>query len=96
MIQFFEWDSEGGGKHWNHYKDEVARLAKMGITAVWVPPPTKSSSPDGVGYGIYDLWDMGEFDQKGETRTKWGTKEELQAAIKAAKKEGVVTYFDGR
>ena len=22
----------------------------------------------------YDIWDLGEFDQKGDTRTKWGTR----------------------
>lgn len=94
MIQFFEWNSKGGGVHWNHFKEQIPRLSKMGITAAWLPPPTKSSSPDGVGYGIYDLWDMGEFDQKGSVRTKWGTKDELKEAIDTAKKNDVVVYFD--
>ena len=33
--------------------------------------PTKADSPDGNGYGIYDLFDLGEFDQKGSVATKW-------------------------
>lgn len=35
------------------------------------PAPTKADSPDGNGYGIYDLFDLGEFDQKGSVATKW-------------------------
>jgi hypothetical protein len=37
---------------------------------------------------------LGEFDQKGGVRTNWGTKEELIAAIKAAKDNGIVSYAD--
>lgn len=36
-------------------------------------------------YCRYDLWDLGEFDQKGSKETKWGSKEDLVAAIKKAK-----------
>lgn len=39
-------------------------------------------------------WWYFQFDQKGAVRTKWGTKDELLEAIKAAKKEGIVTYCD--
>lgn len=42
----------------------------------------------------YDLWDLGEFDQKGGKRTKWGTKEELLGAIKVAADKGIITYID--
>lgn len=43
---------------------------------------------------IYDLWDLGEFDQKGGKRTGWGTKEELIQAIKVARENGVLSYID--
>ena len=42
----------------------------------------------------YDIWDLGEFDQKGGARTKWGTKEELLKAIKTASDKGIITYID--
>ena len=42
----------------------------------------------------YDIWDLGEFDQKGAQRTNWGTKDELLAAIKTAADKGIVTYID--
>ena len=42
----------------------------------------------------YDIWDLGEFEQKGSKRTKWGTKDELLQAIKVAKEHGIITYID--
>ena len=42
----------------------------------------------------YDIWDLGEFDQKGAKRTKWGTKEDLLQAIKVAADKGIITYID--
>ena len=38
---------------------------------------------DGVGYAPYDLYDLGEFDQKGSVRTKYGTRQEYIDAINA-------------
>ena len=34
-----------------------------------------------AGYSTYDLFDLGEFDQKGSVRTKYGTKEEYLSAV---------------
>ena len=43
---------------------------------------------------IYDLYDLGEFDQKGTVRTKYGTKEELIAAIDELHKYDIQVYAD--
>lgn len=45
MLQAFEWYVEGGGKHWKKLEEEVPRLSDIGITAMWLPPPTKASNP---------------------------------------------------
>lgn len=42
----------------------------------------------------YDIWDLGEFDQKGSVGTKWGKKEDLVRAIKTAKDKGIISYID--
>ena len=34
-----------------------------------------------MGYGVYDLYDLGEFDQKGTIPTKYGTKQEYLDAV---------------
>lgn len=57
------------------------------------PPGCKASSQQGNGYDIYDLYDLGEFDQKGGVGTKWGTKEELLSLAKAGKEVGVGLYW---
>lgn len=41
-----------------------------------------------------DLWDLGEFDQKGTVRTKWGSREDLKALEKVAQDNEVLLYFD--
>ncbi len=67
------------------------RFADMGITAVWIPPPTKGASASSTGYDIYDTWDLGEFahprdvegDVKPPNRTKYGTREHLEKPCKS-------------
>lgn len=94
MMQFFEWHLEADGKHWIRLKERAGRLKEAGIDAFWIPPVTKAITKDDNGYGVYDLYDLGEFDQKGSIRTKYGTKEELMAAIKACHNVGMAVYVD--
>jgi alpha-amylase len=69
-------------------------LKTVGISMVWLPPGCKASRPDGTGYDIYDLYDLGEFDQKGSRRTKWGSKEELIELANVAKQLGIGLMWD--
>lgn len=94
MMQYFEWELEDDGQHWKRLKEDAEHLGEMGITAVWIPPCFKGTESDDVGYGIYDLYDLGEFDQKGTVRTKYGTKEELLEAIDALHEQGIQVYAD--
>ncbi|BGP33020.1 hypothetical protein JCM10296v2_004809 [Rhodotorula toruloides] len=94
LLQGFEWYQEGGGKYYAWLAGKAKELGEMGITAIWIPPPTKADGPNSVGYSIYDLWDLGEFDQKGGKATKWGTKDELLECVKKLKENGIVVYID--
>lgn len=49
---------------------------------------------NGNGYDCYDLYDIGEFDQKGTRATKWGPKEDLQELAREAKKLGIRIIWD--
>jgi len=40
------------------------------------------------------MYDLGEFDQKGSVRTKYGTRNELLAAVAEAKRQGIHLYWD--
>ena len=77
MIQFFHWYNEDNGTLWDEVAGQAEKLSSLGINAVWLPPAYKAAA-GGVspGYDVYDLFDLGEFDQKGSVRTKYGTKEQ--------------------
>ena len=94
MMQYFHWDYPADGSLWNQVAGDAQALADAGISALWLPPPTKAQSIDDVGYGTYDLWDLGEFDQKGGIRTKYGTRQQLDQAITAAHQAGLQVYID--
>ncbi len=95
MMQFFHWYTSADGNFWKHVKEEAPKLARMGITAAWLPPACKAAAGGySVGYDIYDLYDLGEFDQKGTVRTKYGTRDEYIEAIRALQKEGIQALVD--
>lgn len=50
--------------------------------------------PCGIGYDIYDLYDLGEFDQKGTIATRWGSKKDLQELVRAAEDVNIGIYWD--
>lgn len=95
MMQFFHWYIAPDGHLWNELKDKAKDLANAGITSVWLPPAYKGIGGGyDVGYGVYDMYDLGEFDQKGSIRTKYGTKDEYIAAIATAQSNGLQVYAD--
>lgn len=94
LFQYFEWFMDLENDLWNRLKEDAPRLREKGISAVWLPPPFKSTSPFDTGYGVYDLYDLGEFDQKGSVKTKYGSKDELLACIDALHEQGMQVYAD--
>ncbi|MBJ7541028.1 alpha-amylase [Streptococcus sp. SL1232] len=94
LMQYFEWYLPNDGKHWKRLAADAPTLAKKGITKIWMPPAFKATHDGDVGYGVYDLFDLGEFDQKGTIRTKYGTKVEYLDAIAALKNNGIKPLAD--
>ncbi|TWU46531.1 alpha-amylase [Rubripirellula reticaptiva] len=95
MMQFFHWYIPADGELWSELRREIEWLAKLGVTAVWLPPTYKGDQGGtDVGYAVYDMYDLGEFDQKGSVRTKYGTKDQLVAAVSKCKDFGVQVYAD--
>ena len=64
------------------------------MSHIWLPPGCKSTNVHDNGYGIYDLWDLGEFEAKGSRRTKWGVREELDDLCKEANRLGIAVLWD--
>lgn len=94
MIQYFEWNLPNEGNLWAKLQKDAEHLRDIGITAVWIPPACKALVQSDVGYGVYDLYDVGEFDQKGSVRTKYGTKEELISCINKLHECQISVYLD--
>lgn len=110
ILQGFEWyspgevsstsqDAKGVAKdrdisHWQYLTDLLPNFVDLGIAEIWIPPACKATNVKDVGYGIYDLYDLGEFDAKGSVRTRWGTKQELKQLCAKAASLGVGIIFD--
>lgn len=80
--------------HWSRLTSLLPTLRLLGVTSLWIPPACKATGLHDNGYGIHDLYDLGEFSAKGHVSTKWGTKAELQFLCTRAKEVGIGIIFD--
>jgi len=95
LIQYFHWYYNEEEKLWQKAVHQAPALKEMGITGVWFPPAYKSTEgADSVGYDCYDIFDLGEFDQKNSIATKYGTKDEYLQAIQAMHEQQIMVLAD--
>jgi len=95
MLQSFNWYTSDQGTFWNDLAEKGKQLSEAGFTALWLPPASKGmSGTTDVGYGAYDLFDFGEFNQMGATRTKYGTRQEYEDCIHALHVHKLHVYGD--
>ncbi|KAK5110431.1 hypothetical protein LTR62_005782 [Meristemomyces frigidus] len=104
LLQTFEWhtpshppppdQTSSQRSHYALVTRLLPSLANLGVSSLWLPPGCKANSPSGNGYDCYDLWDLGEFDQKYARSTKWGSREELGRLMDCAGREGVECVWD--
>ena len=94
MMQYFEWYLPNDGLWWRRCAAKAENLHSLGITQVWLPPAYKATCQADVGYSVYDMYDLGEFSQKGTVRTKYGTKKEYLDAVSAFHKAGIRVFAD--
>ena len=96
MMQYFHWYVPNDGSLWNQVHTLAKELADAGFTALWLPPAYKGMGGGyDVGYAVYDMYDLGEFDQRGTIRTKYGTREDYLQAIQSLHNNGLQVYADG-
>ena len=90
MFQYFEWYLPADSSLWKKLAEDAQSLSDKGVTSVWLPPAYKGQAGvNDTGYGVYDLYDLGEFDQKGTVPTKYGTKDEYIDAVKRLQACGI-------
>ncbi len=95
MMQYFEWYLPENGLHWKRCAAQAEALKKAGINMVWLPPAYKGAGgSSSVGYDVYDMYDLGEFDQKGSIPTKYGFKDDYIKAVQAFQENGIAVLAD--
>jgi alpha-amylase len=95
LYQSFHWYLPGDGKFWTYCGHQAQAWARLGFTHVWLPPSYKSAyGGNEPGYAVYDLFDLGEFDQKGSVRTKYGTRRQYLLCIKKLQAAGIQVLAD--
>ena len=104
ILQTFYWEMNTG-KYAEEYSEEknlwllladkAEEIAEAGFNFLWLPPANKGAAgKEDVGYGTYDLWDLGEFKQKGTKRTKYGTKKQLEKALEKMQHNNLKLLYD--
>ncbi len=87
MMQAFYWDVPVddvnlNGSWWDSLAAKAGELKNAGITGIWVPSPAKGNFGIwDMGYGIFDHYDLGNYNQKGTVETRFGSRSELENMI---------------
>jgi len=93
VLQTFWWDywNDNYKNGWYNYLTELApRLKDYGVDAIWIPPSSKGGNGTGdVGYGIFDHYDLGDKYQKGDVKTRLGTKDEYLRMVAVMHANGI-------
>src|SRR5882757_10656461 len=74
MLQLFN-------VNWDALAQKMPEIAEAGYTSLWLPPPAKAGSVYSVGYDLFDPFDLGDKNQRGTVRTKYGTKDQLLQVV---------------
>lgn len=100
MMQAFYWDvpvdaSGFNGTWWDSLSAKANAMSTSGFTGMWLPSPSKGNfGIYDMGYGIYDHYDLGNYNQKGTTETRFGSRAELEAMIDSMHNNGIEVYAD--
>ena len=99
MMQGFYWDVPAGGTWYNTMASKATELSNMsggyGIDVIWYPPVSKTDNgPYSMGYDPFDYYDLGQYNQKGSTETRFGSQAELKSSIAAFKAKGIAAMAD--
>lgn len=96
ILQPYYWLYPDTGTYYNMITDFMSDFNDVGFDALWLPPPTKTLAGDIAtgGYEPYDYYDLGEYDQGGRIRTRWGTRAELENLISIANTLGIDVIAD--
>jgi alpha-amylase len=88
IIQYFETD-------WDEVEHRIPEVVMVGYDALWLPPPQKGAEGvRDVGFSVFDRFDLGDVNQRGTTRTRYGTKDELVSMCDSSHRMDTRVLFD--
>ncbi|MBI2376668.1 MAG: hypothetical protein HYV07_21910 [Deltaproteobacteria bacterium] len=88
VLQYFQ-------TSWSEITARMPEIAAAGYDAIWLPPPTKGAEGVvDVGFSVFDRFDLGNRDQRGTVRTRYGTMDEAVEMVREAHRFGIRVYFD--
>ncbi|VFS54878.1 Alpha-amylase precursor [Kluyvera cryocrescens] len=96
LLQCFHWYYPAGGELWPEVAALAPNLNEIGINMILAA----AGQQRGVrrlfrpAMTAYDLFDLGEFDQKGSVATKYGDKAQLLEAISALQQHEIAVLMD--
>lgn len=100
MMQAFYWDvpvdeTNKNGTWWDNLNQKSDAMKSAGFTGLWVPAPSKGNfGIVDMGYGVFDHYDLGNYDQKGTIETRFGSRSELEAMITKMHSNNIEVYAD--
>ncbi|MFN7495542.1 MAG: alpha-amylase family glycosyl hydrolase [Cyclobacteriaceae bacterium] len=100
MMQAFYWDvpvnaTTLNGTWWDNLRTKSTVLKNAGFKGLWVPSPAKGNfGIYDMGYGIFDLYDLGNYNQKGTVETRFGSRSELEQMISTMHSNQIDVYAD--
>lgn len=100
MMQAFHWNvpvdtANRNGSWWDNLRGKASELSSAGITGIWTPPPSKGNvGIFDMGYGLFDHFDLGNYNQKETVETRFGSRQELINMISAMHNNGIEVYTD--
>ena len=91
MVQTFGWNSQRSGSPCRWYKligERAADLAELGVTLAWLPPVSRSVSPQ--GYLPTDYYDLGNDNSP----TFYGNLDDLKLSLRKLNDAGISPLAD--
>lgn len=100
MMQAFYWDVpvddvNKNGTWWDNLSTKSDGMKAAGFTGLWIPAPSKGNfGIYDMGYGVFDHYDLGNYNQKGTIETRFGSRAELESMISTMHNKGIEVYAD--
>lgn len=103
ILQGFYWNTHPGdvantttgGLWWDTIAGVATQLSAAGFKTVWTPPANKGfAGIYDMGYGVYDYFDYGQYNQNGTTRTRHGNQSQFQTMMNALHGQGLNVMAD--